>query len=125
MRRAPSTSVAAVLVAAALSSCGGPADGQDSGLLEGLCAAIEAADVPTAISVFEQDVHPSLHEVAEEVAAVDRSIATSLLEAKFDVETAVRSDTEPPQALLRQRLEALDEHTREALDALDRPTPDC
>lgn len=125
MRRAPSTLVAAVLVASVLSACQGAADGQEEPLVSGLCAAIEAPDPATAARIFERDVHRPLHEVADEVAAVDRSIATSLLEAKFDVETVVRGDTDVPDDLVRQRLEALAEHTRAALHALDRPAPSC
>lgn len=113
-----------MLVVAVLGACGGAADGQDDGLASALCAAIEAPDAATATTLFEDEVHQPLHEVADEVAAVDRSIATSLLEAKFDVEMVVR-DTDTPEALLRQRLETLAEHTRAALDALDRPAPAC
>lgn len=114
-----------MLVATVLSACGGAASGQDDGLVPALCAAIEAPDAATATDIFEADVHQPLHEVADEIAAVDRSIATSLLEAKFDVEMVVRSDTDAPDDLVRDRLTTLTEHTRAALDALDRPAPSC
>lgn len=107
------------------SACQGTADGQEDPLISALCAAIEAPDAATAARIFERDVHQPLHEVADEVAATDRSVATSLLEAKFDVETVVRDDADAPDALVRQRLETLAGHTRSALDALDRPAPAC
>lgn len=125
MRRAPSTTVAAALVAVVLSACQGAADGQEQPLVSDLCAAIEAPDAATAADIFEREVHQPLHEVADEAAAADRSIATALLEAKFDVETVVRDDTDASDALVRQRLETLAERTRAALEALDRPAPPC
>lgn len=124
-RAAPSTIVAAVLVATGLGACQGAADGQQEPLVAALCVAIEAPDAASAATIFERDVHRPLHEVADEVAAADRSIATSLLEAKFDVETVVRDDADAPDALVRQRLETLADHTRAALQALDRPAPPC
>lgn len=125
VRRAPSTIVAAVLVATGLSACQAAADGQQEPLIAALCAAIEAPDAASAATIFERDVHQPLHEVADEVAAAERSIATSLLEAKFDVETVVRDDADAPDTVVRQRLETLTDRTRAALQALDRPAPSC
>lgn len=124
MRRAPSTVVVLVLAAVTLTACGGGA-AEEGGLLPSLCAAIDAPDGATASRIFQEDVHQPLHEVADEIAGVDRSITTALLEAKYDVETVVRSDSGAPDALVHQRLATLTEHVRDALEALDRPAPPC
>lgn len=113
-----------MLSAGSLAACGDAA-ADDTGVADALCRAIAAEDAATASEVFEQDVHGPLHTVADEVGAVDRAIATRLLEAKFAVETVVRGDTEAPTPLVRQRLEDLAVETRAALDALGRPAPGC
>ena len=116
--------LAAVLLAGGLFACGGTAADAE-GTLAALCDAIAAEDAATAGEVFEADVHQPLHELADEVTTVDRGVASSLLEAKFAVETVVRGDTEVPHALVRQRLEDLEQQVRVALETLDRPTPGC
>lgn len=124
MRRSPwIVGLAPVLAAGLLTACGGAA--ADEGLVGDLCAAIAAPDRTTAGEIFEVDVHQPLHDLAADIQAVDREIATDLLEAKFAVETVVREEVEAPDALVRDRLEVLAERVREALTALDRPAPSC
>lgn len=94
-------------------------------LLAALCEATAAPDAVSAGEVFEARAHTPLHAVADEVAAVDRPLATRLLEAKFAVETVVRAEEPAPAALVTERLDALTDVTREALTALDRPAHAC
>ncbi len=118
--------VAVVLAAGVLAACSSaPADGATDGVLAPLCEAIAAADGTEAAEVFESRAHQPLHELADEVAGVDRDVAARLLEAKFAVETVVRDDAAAPDALVRQRLEDLAVEVRAGLTALDRPAPDC
>lgn len=124
MRGRPARALAAVLMAGGLAACGGTSE-DAGGTLPGLCDAIAAPDAATAAEVFERDVHRPLHDLADEVASVDRGVASTLLEAKFAVETVVRGDTEVPHALVRQRLDDLQTRVHEALETLDRPAAPC
>lgn len=127
MRRAPLSVLVPVLVAAVVSACAGD-DGTaeaDGALMPALCTAIDADDSAAAATIFERDVHAPLHDLADEVTPVDRTVTTSLLEAKYAVEAVVRDDADAPDALVRRRLEALAEQTRAALETLDRPAPRC
>lgn len=118
---------AAVLaLAAGLAGCAGGATATaEEPVTAALCRAMAGADAGGAGEIFERDAHGPLHDLADEVAEVDRDLAASVLEAKFAVETLTRADTEPPDALLRQRLTDLDVEVRRALDSLDRPPTDC
>lgn len=117
--------VACLLVALALAvtACG-DAEAEPDGLLGSLCSAIEADTAEAAANIFETQVHGPLHTFADEVGAEDRALAARVLEAKFDVESAVRDDVLAP-AVLRERLEVLTGSVREALAALGRPAPVC
>lgn len=118
--------VAVLVLAVGLAACaGGSADAAEEPVTAALCDAMEAADGATAAEVFERDAHPPLHDLADEVAEVDRDLAAAVLEAKFAVETLTRADTDAPEPLLRQRLADLDVEVRRALDALDRAPTDC
>lgn len=124
MRHVPALALATVLIAGGSVACG-DASADDTTVVAPLCDAMAAPDGTAAGEVFTSRVHRPLHELADEVTAVDRTVATGLLEAKSAVETVVEGDTEVPDALVRQRLEDLAEQVRAALDALDRPAPDC
>lgn len=128
-RRAPApllVPAVVLLLAAGLTACAGGATATaEEPVTAALCGAMDAADGATAAEIFERDAHPPLHDLADEVADVDRGLAGALLEAKFAVETLTRSDTDAPEPLLRQRLADLDVEVRRALDALDRAPTDC
>jgi hypothetical protein len=123
--RGPSALVlVTVLLAGALAACGDAA-ADEGGVLPALCDAIAEDDPATATEVFEARVHAPLHELADEVAAVDRGVASRLLEAKYGVENVTRDETDAPAPLVHQRLQDLAEQVRVALAAMDRPTPPC
>lgn len=126
MRRALLTVLVPVLAAAVVSACADEGTAEAGGaLMPALCTAIDADDSAAAATIFERDVHAPLHDLADEVTPVDRTVTTSLLEAKYAVEAVVRDDADAPDALVRRRLEALAEQTRAALETLDRPAPRC
>ncbi len=127
MRRAPLTVLVPVLVAAVVTACAGEGGTAEDGgaLVPALCTAIDTDDSAAAATVFEREVHAPLHDLADEVTAADRAVTTALLEAKYEVEAVVRDDADAPDALVRQRLEALAEQVRVALETLDRPAPRC
>ena len=119
--------VAAVLTVGLPACAGGTtsaAEGTDA-TLPALCDALAAPDAAEAGTVFESRAHQPLHQLADEVAGVDRGVAADLLEAKFAVETVVREDVGAPDALVHQRLEDLTAQVRRALATLDRPAPAC
>ena len=123
--RGVTVAVAAVLVGGALGACSDSPPATTDAVLGPLCDAVAATDGAEASEVFESRAHQPLHTLADEVADVDRDVATRLLEAKFAVETVVRDDVRAPDALVHQRLQDLLVEVRAALTALDRPAPDC
>lgn len=112
------------LVALALTACGGATAGEDP-LVPALCDALAADDVAATTEVFESRVHRPLHALADDLQDVDRSLAARLLEAKYDVETVVRSDDPGPAPLVRERLQVLLDRVQQGLASLDRPAPSC
>lgn len=112
------------LVAMAVTACGGATAGEDP-LVPALCEALATEDVAAATEVFESRVHRPLHALADDLQDVDRSVAARLLEAKYDVETVVRSDDPGPAPLVQERLQVLLDQVRQGLAALDRPAPSC
>lgn len=115
----------AVSAALGLAACGGDTTEQPVTVMATLCDALTAPDAATAVEVFEGRAHGPLHVVADDLAAVDREATTVLLEAKFAVESLVRSEAAVPEPLLRERLQTLVDRTREALQLLGRPAPSC
>lgn len=113
-----------IAMAMTAQACSTAAADQDP-LLAALCEATAAPDAVSAGEVFDARAHTPLHAVADEVAAVDRALATRLLEAKFAVEAVVGAEEPAPAALVTERLDALTDVTREALTTLDRPAPAC
>lgn len=87
-----------------------------------LCAALDAAtagDVETARTIFRDDVHGPLHDIAAAAQRVDRSAAAQLLEAKQQTEADLVTAPERVAA----DLAALAPTVRTALLATGRPSP--
>lgn len=85
-----------VVVGLSLVSCGGERPSADPYLSagSGLCDASAAADVgelELARQGFYDTAHQPLHQLAVEVADVDRALAARLLEAKESVESGLDS----------------------------------
>lgn len=118
--------VRAMLLGLALvaSACGG-APQPESGVITTLCRVAAAPDVATAGSIFHAEAHVPLHELTDELAAVDRATAADLLEAKQVVEADLEADPAPSLPELRSHLDTLLGATRHGLAVLDRPAPDC
>jgi len=115
-----------VAVALGLAACTGTPPRAD--LMTSLCAAIEqaaAGDADAAADTFEVDAHTPLHDLADDLATIDRAATARLLEAKYDLESSIRGGTMAPAPLVHQRLLTLTDHVRDALTALDRPAPTC
>jgi hypothetical protein len=115
-----------VAVALGVTACLGATTEPD--LMTTLCAAIDqaaAGDADAAADTFEVDAHVPLHDLADDLADVDRAATAQLLEAKYDLESSIRGGTMAPAPLVHQRLLVLTEHVQEALTALDRPAPRC
>jgi hypothetical protein len=76
-----------------------------------------------AQAIFVDRAHDGLHELARDVAEVDRSAAARLLEAK----QAVEAEIERPSGgtALAEHLEALIASTRRALEATNQPVSGC
>lgn len=115
-----------VAVTLGLAACLGAATQPD--LVTTLCAAIDqaaAGNAEAAADTFEVDAHTPLHELADALAALDRTATARLLEAKYALESSIRGGTMAPAPLVHQRLLVLTDHVREALALLDRPAPSC
>ena len=88
----------------------------------GLCDTVDAAGQPDqARQLFFDTVHQPLHQLADETATADRSIAAQLLEAKQAVEAALDANT----SSLGADLDRLADRTHTALITLDRPGIPC
>lgn len=99
-------------------------DGAQLAIVADLCRARAASDDPRAAeATFFGDAHTPLHELADDVATVDRQAAARLLVAKNAVESAMAEDA--PPAMLRHRLATLVAATSAALDTLGTPATGC
>lgn len=90
-----------------------------------LCAAREAADEDPAAArrAFLNGAHGPIHDLARDVAEVDRAVAASLHEAKQRTEAAVEDAS--ADGSLAAALATLTDATRASLDRLDQPVPSC
>ncbi len=126
MNRALAVLVTATL-ALVVASCGtgSGGDGPDRFAAGGdaLCAATVAADADTseARQLFFDGAHQPLHELADETAERDRTVAARLLRAKQAVESDFETDTAHVASALAELVKAADA----ALRVLDRPGVDC
>lgn len=95
-------------------------------LVAGLCEArsLAGSDVEAAATVFENEVHVQLHDLAAEVGESDREAAGSLLEAKETVEADLAQGLVKGDAL-REHLDGLLDATVPALRAIDVEAPTC
>jgi hypothetical protein len=97
----------------------------DGGIVAPLCEARGQAvhDAAEAKAIFVDRAHDGLHELARDVAELDRSAAARLLEAK----QAVEAEIERPSGgtALAEHLEALIASTRRALEATNQPVSGC
>jgi hypothetical protein len=115
------------MLALVVASCGAGSggDGPDRFAAGGdaLCAATVEADTDTseARRLFFDGAHQPLHELADETAERDRTVAARLLRAK----QAVESDFETDTAHVASALAELTDATDEALRVLDRPGLNC
>ena len=119
-----------LMTAGALGACGGgrprsEAERDDGGIVGALCEARDRAvrDAAEAEAIFLDRAHDGLHDLAREVAEVDRSAAARLLEAKQSVE----ADIERPSsgASLEVHLEELIASARRALELSTGSAPSC
>jgi len=92
--------------------------------VEGVCAAREEASdsAERAASIFLDRSHVGIHRLADEVSAIDRAIATRVLEAKQAIETAAG---EGDDRGLREALSRLAVEAGDALRALGLDAPPC
>jgi hypothetical protein len=90
-----------------------------------LCAAERLVDTDpvAAADVFRQKVHGPLHELADRASDADRSIAASLLEAKYEVENA--TGRYPPTDQLAPALSELNRQAAAALPSVGLQSPAC
>lgn len=113
----------------------GPSDAEAAygEMVASLCEARDAAaaqDVATARTIFLDDVHAGLHDLAERLSD-DRAVAARLLEAKQAVEAALEDEeigSEDVPASAEQLAGDLDELTAAVvggLDALDLEVDGC
>lgn len=118
--------VAAVAVAVAAVGCGddgsSPMNASSPALIESLCAARDTAtagDADEARTIFVDQVHDELHQLAADTDDADRDAAARLLEAKQRVEADLTDRT-----ALADALEALAAATIDAIEANGDPRPD-
>lgn len=91
-------------------------------LLDALCRTQAAgSDLEAARTSFEA-AHRPLHEVAAELADVDRELAGRLHVAKQSTEAALQTDDAD---VVGERVSELTEVTRQGLAALGRATSEC
>ena len=120
----------AFVTAGAVAACGeaqpqsetAPLDGQ---VVAALCEARGHVlrDAGTAKAIFLDRAHDELHDLAGEVAEIDRSAAARLLEAKQAVEAEL--ERRSSSADLAEELRALIASTRRALEVISGSAPSC
>lgn len=122
--------VPAVMVALVAASCGegeagnvGRTSGPYVSAAEGLCraAAHASEDTDAARREFYDAVHQPLHELAVEIAEVDRTLAARLLAAKESVEIDLDNDQASLVASLSELIAAMDA----SLDEAGHAQPQC
>jgi hypothetical protein len=87
-------------------------------------ALIAQESLVAAETTFHDEVHETLHELADRVEDVDRGVAATLLMAKARVEEDLASDPTSP-GILAEDVAALLEAMEATLDALAIPAPGC
>ena len=126
--------IALVLLASGLAACASEpvseaAPAADPGLQRasaGLCDALRASsagDVGRAATVFEDEAHGYLHELADRVEAQDRAAAAELLQAKQRAEAALARPWAPEE--VAQALEELGEELADSAATLGMQRPSC
>lgn len=89
-----------------------------------VAASVTAEDLAGAEATFEDDVHETLHELADRLETTDRAASAALLQAKSKVEADFLGDA-PDPAGLRTDVEALLTAMAGALAAVGLETPGC
>lgn len=85
---------------------------------------LKQGEIDRAAATFEDEVHETLHELADEVEAVDREVSADLLVAKAKVEAGF-ADPSIQAAAQRRAVAALIERMREAMTTLEIDQPAC
>jgi hypothetical protein len=119
----------AFVTAGAVAACGETQPQSETARLDrqvvaALCEVRDQAlhDADMAKEIFLDRAHDWLHDLAREVAGIDRSAAARLLEAK----QAVEADLErPSSSALAKDLKALVASTRRALEVTNGSAPSC
>jgi hypothetical protein len=109
------------------SRSGPPSAGPEVRAYLALCSvqsAAAASDVPTAEATFRDEVHETLHHLADEVGTVDRTVAAALLQAKSTVEADLAEDAPNPATLATHAQELL-EAMEDAMGAVGLEAPGC
>jgi hypothetical protein len=116
-------------------ACAGPSPGSATPApaelktaLDGLCRAenlARAGDLLAARTVFEDQAHAYLHELAASAQDRARASVGRLLEAKNRVESAFRTQGGGTPAGVAARLVTLEAATRGVAEALGTPAPRC
>ena len=83
-----------------------------------------AQDVVTAEATFRDEVHETLHHLADEVETVDRTIAAALLRAKSSVEADFAEDA-PDPATTAADVQGLLSAMGNAMGAVGLEAPGC
>ena len=128
-----SRTAAAVIVVllAAGSGCGSeeergdPGRRPDNAAYLGVCSALGAAktgDTDEARTIFDDEAHGPLHDLAAEVGKEDRAVAARLLEAKQATESAVSGTDDDA---LRPALERLAAATGDAVTEVEGEPGPC
>lgn len=91
-------------------------------VVDELCTAQGAAGDEAEVSVAFAEAHGPLHELARVLSERDRPVAAELLEAKQQVESALKGSA---PAELRERIDRLVVTTRDGLDVLGISTSPC
>jgi hypothetical protein len=136
--RSPAFVVAATFLGLLGAACGGSTDAAPSASpsagtapevhsflsLCSMSADVAAGDVASAEATFQDDVHETLHELADRLGSTDRAIAAAVLEATSKVEADL-AQAEPDPAKLGTDVGGLTAAMSEALGAAGFEVPAC